>query len=173
MPKSRMIAFVCLHGAAKSLVAAEFCKRLGAAKGLGLNATTSGPEPDPEIPTIVVDGLRADGIDVDGKQPQRLSKQDLAKASHIVSFGLDLVGIVDLAKGRVIHRLSGFKEPQGVGYVPGPDRIAVASAGDGSVSLFSADDFGAAGRIELGDDADNIRVARDGRRILVGYGKGG
>src|SRR5256885_633814 len=93
MPKSRMIAFVCLHGAAKSLVAAEFCKRLGATKGLGLDATTSGPEPDPEIPTIVVEGLRADGIDVGGTQPQRLSKQDLAKATHIVSFGLDLAAI--------------------------------------------------------------------------------
>jgi protein-tyrosine-phosphatase len=102
MSQSRLIAFVCLHGAAKSLVAAEFCKRLGAKNGLSLEATTSGPEPDPEIPAVVVAGLGADGIDVSGRRPERVSRQDLAKASHIVSFGLDLAGLAP--KGVAIER---------------------------------------------------------------------
>src|SRR5207248_10595882 len=83
------------------------------------------------------------------------------------------VAIVDLATGRLAHRMTGLKEPQGVAYVPVADLVAVASAGDGSVRFYRAVDFTAAGVVELGDDADNIRVTADGNRIVVGYGKGG
>ncbi len=93
MSKSRTIAFVCLHGSAKSLIAAEHCRRRAALSGLALDATTSGPEPDPEIPGHVVEGLRADGIDVGGKRPERVSKEGLASAAYVVSFGLDLAAI--------------------------------------------------------------------------------
>lgn len=48
MANDTNIAFVCLHGSAKSLIAAEFCKRLAAERGTTLQATTSGPEPDVE-----------------------------------------------------------------------------------------------------------------------------
>jgi hypothetical protein len=51
--------------------------------------------------------------------------------------------------------------------------LYVANAGDGSVRLFRAGDFAAAGRIELGDDADNIRVEPSTDRLFVGYGDGG
>jgi hypothetical protein len=36
--------------------------------------------------------------------------------------------------------------------------LYVANAGDGSVRLFEGGDYKATGRIELGSDADNIRV---------------
>ncbi|MBI1774479.1 MAG: hypothetical protein HYR63_03940 [Proteobacteria bacterium] len=87
------IAFVCLHGAAKSLIAAEYCNRLALQGGIPLAATTSGPEPDAEIPQQVIDGLLGEGIDVRGKRPQRLSKDALARATHIVSFGCDLTAL--------------------------------------------------------------------------------
>ena len=58
--------------------------------------------------------------------------------------------------------------------VDGKDfRLAVANASDESVRLFRAGDFAAAGRIELGDDADNIRVEPSTDRVFVGYGDGG
>jgi hypothetical protein len=38
--------------------------------------------------------------------------------------------------------------------------------------LFRGSDFREDGRIELGDDADNIRIDPDARRVLVGYGNG-
>jgi arsenate reductase (thioredoxin) len=87
------IAFVCLHGSAKSLIAAEFCKRLAAGRGTTLDATTSGPEPDAEIPGNVTEGLLSDGIDVRGQTPRRVSSAGLADATHIVSFGCDLAAI--------------------------------------------------------------------------------
>jgi len=89
----RKIAFVCLHGSAKSLIAAEYCRRLAAERGLSIETTTSGPEPDAEIPANVVAGLAGDGIDVRGHKPLRVSKEGLADAGHIVSFGCALDGV--------------------------------------------------------------------------------
>jgi len=90
----------------------------------------------------------------------------------VAELGNGTVDVIDLAAGKPIHRFTGFDEPQGVGYLVSRDAIAVASGGDGSVRLFRAADFAAIGRIELGSDADNVRIDRHGR-LLVGYGAGG
>jgi DNA-binding beta-propeller fold protein YncE len=50
--------------------------------------------------------------------------------------------------------------------------VYVANAGDGSVRLFRAQNFAAAGEIALGQDADNVRVDRRTHRVYVGYGTG-
>src|SRR5262249_7802568 len=39
--------------------------------------------------------------------------------------------------------------------------------------LYQGPDYAPAGKIDLGDDADNIRVDVGGNRIFVGYGSGG
>src|SRR6266436_5250242 len=90
----------------------------------------------------------------------------------VAELGNDSVGIVDLANRRVIGRIPGLKEPQGVGYEPSTDMLYVANAGDGSVRLFAGSDYKTAGRIELGGDADNIRVDTAAKRVLIGYGSG-
>ena len=90
----------------------------------------------------------------------------------VAELGNDSVGIVDLANRKVIARIPGLKEPQGVGYEPSTDMLYVANAGDGSVRLFEGNDYKAAGRIELGSDADNIRFDAAAKRIVVGYGNG-
>src|ERR1700730_2661027 len=91
----------------------------------------------------------------------------------VAELGNDSVGIVDLKNRRLAHRISGFKEPQGVGYVSPTDTLYVANAGDGSVLLFKGADKEASDRIELGDDADNIRVDSASNVVCVGYGSGG
>ena len=53
-----------------------------------------------------------------------------------------------------------------------PTASYVANAGDGSVRVLRGDDLAPIGRIELGDDADNVRVDLPRNRVLVGYGKG-
>ena len=68
----------------------------------------------------------------------------------VAALGNGTVEVVDLAAGRAIHRIGGLREPQGVGYAPQADMIAVASAGDGSVRLFHAGDFSPAGTVSLG-----------------------
>jgi DNA-binding beta-propeller fold protein YncE len=89
----------------------------------------------------------------------------------VAELGNNSVSVVDMKQRTVIKRLAGLKEPQGVAYVPATDTLYVSNAGDGSVRLFSAQqNYSEAGRIELGDDADNIRF--DDRHLFVGYGNG-
>jgi protein-tyrosine-phosphatase len=86
---TRKVAFVCLHGSAKSLIAAEYFNRLAHQKGLKMRATTSGPEPDPEVPPNVVEGMRKRGFDVGRYRPTLISAKALADADLIVSFACD------------------------------------------------------------------------------------
>ncbi|MBV8850534.1 MAG: hypothetical protein JOZ16_13230, partial [Methylobacteriaceae bacterium] len=90
----------------------------------------------------------------------------------VAELGNDSVGVVDINGGKLLRNLSGLKKPQGVAYVKSTDTLYVSNAGDGSVQLFQGPDLVPAGRIELGDDADNIRVDRTDEKVLVGYGRG-
>jgi hypothetical protein len=90
----------------------------------------------------------------------------------VAELGNDSVGVVDLNERKVVHVITGLKEPQDVGYVPSSDMLFVSNAGDGSVRLFRAGDYAAAGQIDLADDADNIRVDIAANRVFVGYGSG-
>jgi DNA-binding beta-propeller fold protein YncE len=91
----------------------------------------------------------------------------------VAELGNDSVGIVDLKERKVLRRLTGLSEPQGVAYHAPTGTLYVANAGDGSVRLYQGPDFAPAGGIALGDDADNIRIDPGRNRIVVGYGKGG
>jgi DNA-binding beta-propeller fold protein YncE len=91
----------------------------------------------------------------------------------VAELGNNTVDVVELASGHVIHRIGDLREPQGVGYSPVSDVIAVANAGDGSVRFYKGEDFVPAGRVNLGDDADNVRLDPRSGKFLVGYGSGG
>ena len=90
MGSAGTIVFVCLHGSAKSLIAAEYFRRLARQRGVDAEAISVGVEPDPEIPPKVVQGLLEDGIDVRGRRPRPVTGAALAKACHVVSFACDL-----------------------------------------------------------------------------------
>lgn len=114
-----------------------------------------------KIPLGAVSG-RIDHLAVDLKR-RRL---------FVAELGNNTLGIVDLAAATVLRTIPGFREPQGVGFEPETDTIYVANAGDGSVIILRGDDFAALGHIELGSDADNVRIDATHRRVLVGYGDG-
>ncbi len=61
-PSTKRVLFVCLHGAAKSVVAAAHFRALAAAQGLPLAAVAAGTEPDPELMPAAVKGLAGDGL---------------------------------------------------------------------------------------------------------------
>jgi DNA-binding beta-propeller fold protein YncE len=90
----------------------------------------------------------------------------------IAELGNGTVASVDLAGRKVVHLVSGLKEPQGVAYLPSHDTLYIANGGDGSVRILKADDYRDSGRVELGDDADNVRVDSAANRVFVGYGGG-
>jgi hypothetical protein len=91
---------------------------------------------------------------------------------YVAELGNHSVAVIDLKARRVIRILENLPEPQGIGYVRSTDTVYVANGGDGSVRLFQGRDLTPSGRIELGADADNVRVDRSGKRIYVGYGGG-
>jgi len=91
---------------------------------------------------------------------------------YVAELGNNSVGVIDLKDRKAIRTLTGLAEPQGVGYVPSTDTLYVANAGDGSVRLFQGAQLTAAEQIDLGDDADNVRVDDATHRVLVGYGSG-
>jgi DNA-binding beta-propeller fold protein YncE len=90
----------------------------------------------------------------------------------VAELGNDSVGVVDLANRRLLQTIAGLKEPQGVGYEPSTGMLYVANAGDGSVRLFDGNDYKSTGHVELGSDADNIRVDTAVNRVFIGYGSG-
>ncbi|MGA7261978.1 MAG: hypothetical protein WBX30_13930 [Stellaceae bacterium] len=114
-----------------------------------------------KIPLGQVSG-RIDHLGIDVKRRRLL----------VAELGNNSVGVVDLAAGKVLRMISGMSEPQGVAYVPFADSVFVANAGDGSVHVLRGDDLAPIGRIELGEDADNVRVDTRRNRVLVGYGNG-
>src|SRR5262249_33531525 len=98
---------------------------------------------------------------------------DLARQRLFVAeLGNNTIGVVDLHERKVIARLDGLKEPQGLGYVPSMQTLYVANAGDGSVRVYLGGEYAPAGAIELGADADNIRIDPVTERVFVAYGNG-
>ena len=98
---------------------------------------------------------------------------DLARQRLFVAeLGNDSVGVVDVGGNKVVRTIAGLKEPQGVGYVASTDTLYVANARDGSVWLYQGADYAPSGHIELGSDADNIRVDVGANQVFVGYGSG-
>jgi DNA-binding beta-propeller fold protein YncE len=72
----------------------------------------------------------------------------------------------------VMSTMFGLKEPQGIAYEPTTDSVYVANAADGSVRILRAEDLTLLKRLDLGEDADNVRVDGAHNRVFVGYGKG-
>jgi protein-tyrosine-phosphatase len=86
----KRVLFVCLHGSAKSLIAAEYFNRLATARGLAARAASAGTEPDDAIPPGVTQGLGDDGIHVAGRRPQRPALADVENAEVVVTFTCEL-----------------------------------------------------------------------------------
>jgi DNA-binding beta-propeller fold protein YncE len=101
-----------------------------------------------------------------------LALDERRKRLYIAELGNDSVGVVDLSQLKLARTISGFSEPQGIAYVPLVDAVYVANGGDGTVRVFSAADLSETYRIDLGDDADNVRVDPKDNRVYVGHGSG-
>jgi DNA-binding beta-propeller fold protein YncE len=141
-------------------------KLLGALCAMGWTAMTSAAERAPlvleaKIPLGDVRG-RIDHLAVDVAH-QRL---------FIAELGNNTVGVVDIHARKVVRRLAGFDEPQGVAYFAQTDTLYVANGGDGELRAFRGMQLESSGKLALGDDADNIRIDRDQGRLYVGAGDG-
>ena len=86
------LLFMCPHNAAKSVIAAELCRRKAAEFGMSVSIASAGTEPDKEPHVQVVERLRAEGLDVSGHIPRRVTTEDFASATHVLSMGCNVAG---------------------------------------------------------------------------------
>ena len=98
---------------------------------------------------------------------------DLARDRLFVAeLGNNSLGVVDLAAGKPLRRIGELDEPQGVAYDPATDTVYVADGGDGLVHRFKGNELTPLDTIQLGGDADNIRLDPESGRVVIGYGEG-
>lgn len=89
-PAPPRVLFVCLHGAAKSVIGAAHFRRVATARGLALDTVAAGTEPDRQLAPEAVKGLADDGLTAAPSRPRPVTLYDLASATRIVSFGCDI-----------------------------------------------------------------------------------
>lgn len=102
-----------------------------------------------------------------------LAIDTLGQRLFVAALGNNSVEIVDLKLGKVTHSIHDLREPQGVVYIPGKNRIYVANGDDGTVQSFEGATFAALQTIELGSDADNLRFNPETNTVYAGFGDGG
>ena len=91
----------------------------------------------------------------------------------LAAIGNGSVEVVALGAGARVRSLSGFREPQGIAYLPESGELVVACGGDGALVFLDGRTFEWKRRVDLGEDADNIRLDPVAQRLYAGFGKGG
>jgi hypothetical protein len=92
------------------------------------------------------------------------------QSRHLFVSGLEnhTIEVVDLAKRRRIHEITGISEPQGLVFIPENHRLIVCSRGDGTCRSFDANTFEEGPWVDLGRNADNVRFDAGVKIIYVG-----
>jgi len=91
----------------------------------------------------------------------------------ISALGYNSILVLDLKTEKIIHRISGLENPQGVLYIPQLDKLFVSTAGDGKLFIYNATNYQLQKTIDFGDDADNLRYDSAFGIVYVAYGSGG
>ena len=75
------VLFVCVHNAGRSQIAQALYERRGG------EARSAGSQPAAELHEVVVEALEEAGIDVSGRAPKALTRQDVEWADLVVTMG--------------------------------------------------------------------------------------
>ncbi len=84
------VVFVCEHGAAKSVIATAYFNKIAAERGLRARATYRGVNPQAELSVGALNGLRADGMNVEEHKPSPINQLDVDSATVIFAIGCTL-----------------------------------------------------------------------------------
>lgn len=79
-----VIAFVCVHNAGRSQMAAAFARRAAPA---GITVISAGTEPAKAVNPVVVEAMRERGFDLTGEVPRNLTFQEAMAADYFVTMG--------------------------------------------------------------------------------------
>jgi len=94
------------------------------------------------------------------------------KRLFVAALGNGTVEVIDVAAGKAAKRIGGLKEPQGVLFLPGANRVVVSNGGGASALIYDGTSLQLVARVELKDDPDNIRYDAAARRVYIGCGGG-
>jgi protein-tyrosine-phosphatase len=85
------VLFICEHGNVKSLMAVSYFNQLSQERGLAYRAVPRGTDPNSTtVPPAIINGLRADGVDVSSFHPSRLTSSDIARSARVITIGIEL-----------------------------------------------------------------------------------
>jgi len=87
----------------------------------------------------------------------------------VAALGNNTIEIVDLKEGRALHSIKGIGMPTAGAYM-GDGQLVMAAAADGKLHVFDARTHERLRSVDVGADADPLRV--DGARLYVGVGEG-
>ncbi len=94
-----------------------------------------------------------------------------AKRKRVIgaALGNNTVEVVDTFAGRDIHSIAGAADPQGVVFVGDLNKLFVANGTDGKLRIYNGDSFKLLDTVDIGEDADNVRLWRRRRRWHCRY----
>jgi DNA-binding beta-propeller fold protein YncE len=90
----------------------------------------------------------------------------------VAALGNNTVEVINVKEGLHLKSLPGFREPQGIAFLPDLKLVAVANGQGDGVQLIDADNYRVATSVRLGDDSDNVRYEAGAKRVFVGFGSG-
>jgi len=124
----------------------------------------SGQTPITLVGTIDLPGVegRIDHLAVD-MAAQRL---------YVAALGNKTVEVLDLKSNSHVKSVPGFREPQGIAFLPDAKLVAVANGQGEGVQFIDANDYHPTKAVQLGDDSDNVRYEPAAQRLFVGFGEG-
>ncbi len=93
------------------------------------------------------------------------TKTGRAFVSELENQSLD---VIDIVHRKRLHQITGLREPQGILYLPSKNRLFVASRGDGTVRSFDAHNWSETSWVDIGRNADNIRLDSSTNTLYVG-----
>jgi arsenate reductase (thioredoxin) len=80
------VLFVCLHGSAKSQMAAAHFNRMARNRGLPYTAISRAIEPDKDIPPSIRAGLAGEGLEPVSEVPVSLTADEASRAMKVFAF---------------------------------------------------------------------------------------
>ena len=88
--KATTVLFMCPHGAAKSVLASAYFRRVAQERGVNVHVMSAGTDPDALVSPAVASYLAKNGYEVPVAKPRRATPDDMATADIVISIGCDL-----------------------------------------------------------------------------------
>jgi DNA-binding beta-propeller fold protein YncE len=113
-------------------------------------------------------------IDLPGVEGRidHLAIDTAAQRLYVSALGNNTVEVLDLKSSSHAKSVPGFREPQGIAFLPDAKLVAVANGQGEGVQFIDANDYHPTKAVRLGDDSDNVRYDPSANRLFVGFGGG-